>query len=187
MFKTRMVNFKKTEIIILVILWIILLTTCLISILNDFVIYTSDFLGLIGLIIVTAIATLRPEKLFKSVFVLLLLGLFNLVSFSFSVRMVFRFGSSDSVNLGIQIISFVLLTVLLIRKREKVRKFYKEVFTQTEEEKEQSKNNFQNQFTAKFERLSDREIEIKLQQDLVPEAIKALEAIKEERKGNIVA
>ncbi|WP_339755764.1 hypothetical protein [Algoriphagus aquimarinus] len=182
-----MENFKKTEIVIIVILWIILITTSLISILNDFVIYTSDYLGLIGLIIVTAIASLRPEKSFKSVFVLLLLGLFNLVSFSFSVRMVFRFGSQDSINLGIQIISFVLLTALLVRKREKLHRFYNEVFMQTEEEKELSRKNFQNQFTAKFERLSDKEIEAKLQQDLVPEAIKALVEIKEERKRNTVS
>ena len=93
------------------------------------------------------------------------------------------FGISVLVTPGIQLISLIMLSVLVIKKREKVGEFYRETFGKTEEEKEQSRLNAYNRFKMKFNGLTDREIENKLQQDLVPEAISALNEIKEQRKN----
>ncbi len=178
-----MEKFKKTEIIILAILWTMSLSTYSIALLNNYVLYTSDYLGLAGLTIVTLIAYFKPEKSFQSVLVLLLLGLFNLLSFAFFFNIVMTFGFSVLMTPGIQLISLALLTVLVIKKRNEVGQFYRETFGQTEEEKEKARQSAQNRFKMKFEQLSDREIEIKLQQDLVPEAISALNEIKKEREN----
>lgn len=62
--------------------------------------------------------------------------------------------------------------------------FYRETFGLTEDKRENERKNAQNSFKIKFEQLSDMEIEIKLQQDLVPEAIAALNEIKAERKNS---
>ena len=93
------------------------------------------------------------------------------------------FGFSVLVTPGIQLISFLLLTVLLVKRRREVGQFYRETFGQTEEEKDNARQSAQNRFKMKFEKLSDKEIETKLQQDLVQEAIFALNEIKKERKN----
>ena len=174
---------NRAEIIILAILWTMSLTTYTIALLNNYVLYTSDYIGLLGLTIVTLIAYFKPEKSFQSVLTLLLLGLFNLMSFAYFINVVITFGFSVLVTPGIQLISFGLICVLIFTKREKVIDFYRETFGQTKEQKELSRKNAQSQFKRKFEQLSDREIESKYQQDLVPEAISALNEIIAERKN----
>ena len=178
-----MEKLKKTEIIILAILWAMSLTTYSIALLNNYNIFPSDYLGLAGLTIVTLIAYFRPEKSLRSVLILLLLGLFNLLSFAYFFNIVMSFGISVFVTPGIQLISLIMLSILVIKKRQKVIDFYLEIFGETEEEKQQSRLRFQKQFKIKFEQLSDKEIENKLQQGLVPEAIAALNEIKEERRN----
>jgi len=166
---------KKTEIIILVILWTMSLTTYSIALLDNYVLFPSNYLGLVGLTLVSLVAYFKPEKSFESVVLLLILGLFNLFSFAYFLNFV--------VTPGIQLISLVFLGVLVVRKREEARELYKETFGRTKEEKVQSKQNSHDRFKRNFEQLSDEEIESKLQQDLVPEAISALTELKEERKN----
>lgn len=178
-----MEKFKKTEIFILAILWAMCMSTYSIALLNNYALFISDYLGLLGLTIVSLIAYFKPEKSFQSVLVLLLLGLFNLLSFTYYFNIVMLFEFSVLMTPGIQLISLVLLTVLVIKKRNEVGQIYREIFRQTEEEKDKSKQSTQNRFKMKFEKLSDREIETKLQQDLVPEAIYALKELKKERKN----
>ena len=178
-----MEKLKKTEIIILAILWTMSLSTYAIALLNNYNLFTSDYLGLVGLTVVTLVAYFKPEKSFQSVLILLSLGLFNLLSFAYFFNIVMTFGFSVLVTPGIQLISFVFLSILIVRKRDEVGELYRATFGQTEEEKEQTTQNSQNRFKRKFEQLSDKDIENKLQQDLVPEAISALNEIKEERKN----
>lgn len=181
--KTEMEKFKKTEIIILAILWSMSLISYSIALLNNNVLFTSDYFGLAGLTLVTAIVCIKPEKAFQSVLMLLFSGLFNLLSFAYYFNVVITFGFSVLLTPGIQLISLVLLIVLIIKKRNKAGKFYRETFGLTEDKRENERKNAQNSFKIKFEQLSDMEIEIKLQQDLVPEAIAALNEIKAERKN----
>ena len=64
--------------------------------------------------------------------------------------MMMSFGFSILVTPGIQLISFVLLMVLIIKKSEKVGQFYKEIFGQSDEESEKTKQNTQNRFKRKL-------------------------------------
>ena len=178
-----MEKFKKTEIIILAILWVMSLITFSIALLNNYVLYTSDYVGMIGLAIVTSIAYFKPEKSLQSVLILLFLGLFNLLSFAYFFNIVLTIGFSELVTPEIQLISFVFLIILIVRKRDEIGQLYRSTFVPSEEEKEKIRQSSQNQFKRKFEQLSDKDIENKLQQDLVPEAISALNQIKEERKN----
>ena len=178
-----MEKLKKTEIIVLAILWAMSLTTYSIALFNNYNLYTSDYLGMTGLTIATFVAYFKPEKTFESVLVLLLLGLFNVLSFAYFINLVMTFGFSFIVTPGIQLISLVLLSVLVVKKPKNVGQFYRETFGQTEEKKEQSKQNTQKRFKRKFEQFSDKKIDNMLQEGLIPEAISALNEIKEERKN----
>jgi len=174
--------FTKTEFVILLILWLGSLITYSIALINNYDLYVSDYLGLGGLIIATTISVFKPEKALVSVIILLLLGLFNLLSFVYFVNVVISFGIVILVTPGIQLISLVLLIVLSIKEKEKVRELYQQTLGETEDEKENAKLNAKNRFKLNFEKLTDKEIDYRLEQGLVPEAIEALKEIKEERK-----
>lgn len=178
-----MERLKKTEIIILLILWMLSLSSNGIALLNDYVLFPSDYLGMVGLFIVSTISFVKPERVLLSVIVLLILGLFNLVSFAYFFNWVFTFGFSVLLTPGLQLISLIALVVLFVSKRSEVAQLYRETIGQTKEEKERVVQYSQNRFKAKFERLNDQEIDLKLQQRLVPEAMAALNEIKEERKA----
>jgi hypothetical protein len=77
-FRKTAMNKIKTEILILVILWIVSLTTYSFALMNNYVLHTSDYLGLFGLIVVSTISYFRPEKLFGSILILLIFGLLNI-------------------------------------------------------------------------------------------------------------
>lgn len=178
-----MEKLRKTEIIILTVLWSLSLSTYSIALTNNYILYPSDYLGLLGLTIVSLIAYFKPHYSFQGVLILLLVGLFNLISFIYFFNIVMTFGFSVIVSPGIQLISLVLLSVLVIRKRDEVGRFYQLVFAKTQEDNDHSKKISQARFKTKFNQYSDEEIENKLQQDLVPEATSALNEIKAERKN----
>lgn len=180
-----MEKLKKTEIKILAILWLMSLTTYSIAIFNSYNLLTSDYLGLVGLATVTLISYFKPERSFLSVFILLLIGLFNLMSFAYFFNLVFSFRVFVIRTPGIQLISLVLLSILILSKRKIIWDLYQNYFQQTEAERQQSRLNAHKRFRMKFENLSDKEIELKLQEDLVPEAISALKELREERKNAI--
>jgi hypothetical protein len=106
---------------------------------NNYDLYISDYLGLGGLVIATTISAFKPEKALVSVIILLLLGLFNLLSFVYFFNFVISFGIVILVTPGIQLISLVLLIVLFIKEREKVSELYQQTFGETEDEKENAK------------------------------------------------
>lgn len=178
-----MERFKKIEILILSSLWVGALSTYSIALFNNYVLFNSDYLGLIGLTVATIFTIIKPNKSLPSVLIILILGLFNLLSFVYFFNVVLTFGFSGFVTPGIQLISLVLLVVLLITKKVEVFGFFQNIFEQTEEERKQTERNIQNSFIEKFEKLSDNEIDYKLGEGLVPEAIEALKKIKEERKN----
>ena len=176
-----MKNLKKTEFIILIILWTASISTYTIAVLNNYDLFTSDYLGLFGLTTCTILSLIKPEKSLVNVFILLLLGLFNILSFAYFINVVFTFGFSIFVTPGIQLISLILLGLLTINRRNELASIYQKVFGQTEEEIRQSNIDSKNRFKVNFTSLSDHEIESKLQEDLVPEAIVALNEIYKER------
>jgi hypothetical protein len=138
-FRKTAMNKIKTEILILVILWIVSLTTYSFALMNNYVLHTSDYLGLFGLIVVSTISYFRPEKLFGSILILLIFGLLNILSFAYFINLVMSFNFTVFVTPGIQLISLVLLIFLVIKKPERVIKYYRETFGYTEQEREQSR------------------------------------------------
>jgi len=172
----------KTEILILVTLWIVSLTTYSIALINDYVLYTSDYLGLIGLILVSTISFFRPENLLGSILILLILGLLNILSFAYFINLVMTFNITLFVTPGIQFISLGLLIILIIKKPQKFIEYYRETFGYSEQEREETNHLTKERFKERFEKLSDEQIEINLKEKLVPEAIAALNEIKIERK-----
>lgn len=181
-----MKNLKKTEIVILIILWVMSLITCSIALFHNYILYTSDYLGFLGLTVVSLICLFKPEKRFQSVLTLLVLGFFNVLSFTYFFNIVMTFGFSVMVTPGVQLVSFVLIILLLIKRRKLVKKLYRQTFGQTKEERQQSKQTSKNRFKSKFEQLSDGEIENRLRQDLVPEAKFALTELMEERRNKTI-
>jgi len=126
---------------------------------------------------------LRPEKLIIGILILLFLGLFNLMSFAYFINVVLTFGFSILVTPGIQLFSLILLGFLVVRRRKELINIYHKEFGQTEEEIQQSKIESKNSFKNNFYSLSDYEIELRLKENIVPEAKQALIEIMEERNN----
>lgn len=177
-----MKNFKKTEFIILATLWVCILATYPYALFSGYVLYTSDYLGFIGLSIATFYSFRNPAKSFEALLILLSLGLFNLLSFIYFFNVVFTFGFSIFVTPGIQILSLALLIIIISQKREKFSTVFHSSFGTTEEESEAKRSSLKNSFKNKLEKLTDAQIEARLQDDLVPEAKEALLEIISDRK-----
>ncbi len=170
------------EYLILAVLWISSISTYSYALLNNYNLYNSDYLGLLGLIILTIYAFIKPNKIADPLLILMSLGLFNLVSFIYFYNVVFTFGFSNIVSPGIQLYSLILLTILIIIKRERVYKIYQIFFGQTEKEMEQISQLQKESFMKSFKELTDKEINSRLQEKLVPEAREALTELSKERE-----
>ena len=140
--------------------------------------YTFDYRQYIGLIllVICTIIFFMNRKIYKYLIALILiLGMINLVSFS---TYYIRFGISI---IEIQFIPFASFLIYLYIFKKEIRSIIKK---SKHAEKESNKNseNMKNHFKHKFEKLSDKEIENRLSQNLVPEAIQALTELQAERK-----
>ncbi len=179
-------KYKTIESKIILTIWLLCIVTYVLALLNNFILQISNYLGLLGLIVVTIISYYKTELTTKSLFILLILGLFNIFSFIYFIDFAFVFRFLSIVSPGIQGYSLILLIILLYNKREKLSNIYDKKFGQTSEEIDKEKLNSKNNFKQKFSQLTNEEIEKKLQQDLLPEAILALNELKEERiKGDV--
>lgn len=170
---------KKTEHLIISILWCLLLITLLISWSLGLLFSLKNAMALTALTVVTIILYLSPKQAFKALFVLLLLGTFNLLEFA-PIGFAFTFGFQGVVSPGIQLVSLAFLFVLILKRSDIVKERYAQILGVNGEKKVNV--NTQNRFIQKFEKLSDDEIDRKLQEKLVPEAIHALQTIKDSRK-----
>ena len=126
---------KRTEFIILYVIWISLLSTLIISLINDYQLLTSDYLGMIGLLIVTIISVVRPAKALTSLLILLFISVFNIFSFLFYFNVVIKFNLSMMMTPGIQLFSLILLITLALRKKNRILHMYNTSFGQTDEDK----------------------------------------------------
>jgi hypothetical protein len=176
-----MKNIKQTENLIIIILWLCVLATFPYALLNNYVLLSSDILGLTGLTFLTTLSIYNPKLKFKGLMILLLLGLFNLVSFVYFFNIAFSFGISTFLTPHIQLLSLILIVILVIKRANKFGAVWIKLFGQTEKETEQRKESLKNGFKSRFNKLTDEEIEKKLQNKLVEEARQALIEIQNER------
>ena len=138
--------------------------------------YLADYKFYLGVILLSINTFLyfKKRNLFTLVFIItLLLGVINLVSFSWVYL------SLEVIHIKVQIIPFIILLIFFYILREDLIAYYRT----PENEKQRNFENLKNRFKNNFENLSDKEINSKLNENLVPEAIEALKEIKSSRKN----
>lgn len=175
---------KQTENILLILLWALALSTFTVAVLNNYSLFISDYIGLAGLAIVTGVFIYSPDKKTKSLFFLLIPGVFNLASFIYFYNVVFTFGFGTFLSPGVQLLSLGCMAVLVLKRQRKVADMLNNMFGKTEEDIQSAIEQRKEYFRVKFSNLSDSEIDVRLQNDLQSEAKQVLLEIQKERKEN---
>ncbi|MCH2236183.1 MAG: hypothetical protein MK078_18265 [Crocinitomicaceae bacterium] len=174
---------KKTENLILLLLWILSASTFTTALLNNYNLFISDYIGIAGLLVVTTIFIFKPEKKIEALLFLLIIGTFNVASFVYFFNVVFTFGFGTLVSPGIQIVSLIFFTVLFLKRKNKMTKIVRYFLGTTEEDKLQAFEQRKNNFKERFKDLSEQEINTRLANDLQPEAKQALIELKKEKNA----
>ena len=131
----------------------------------------KEYMGIFFLLVVT-ISFFIERKIYQKILLfVLLLGMFGLISFS---TYIITFGF---LFIHVYLIPFFILILYMYIYNKDLKKY----FTISENEKKESSLRLEKKFKRKFSKLSDEEIEIKLEENLIPEAIKALKNIKNAR------
>ncbi|MEH0155543.1 hypothetical protein V6R21_15455 [Limibacter armeniacum] len=175
-------KYLKIEYLIIAFLWLCVLISYSIALLTDYVLYTSNYLGFIGLSITTLIVIKFPEKKTVSTLILLILGVFDLLSFIYFFNTIFSISIAKRVSIEFQELSFCLLLILLFSRKEKVILIVRSLLKTTPKDIAEQSNSMHNRFKTKFQMLTDKEIEDRLCNDLTFEAREALLEIQRERK-----
>ncbi|MQP53728.1 MULTISPECIES: hypothetical protein [unclassified Flavobacterium] len=148
-----------TEIIIIFILWL----SVILSLYLNYKFDIFFIFGIIGLSIVTLTNKKLTEISLTILIVILLFSSFNLIKFSLAF----------SLNFGvISIPNFILLLVLLYRKRNQVLDLKEKWFAEDEEEIENQKIRKIEFFKNQFKNLSEAELNRKLSEDKLTEEAK---------------
>jgi len=131
----------------------------------------KEYMGIFFLLVVT-ISFFIERKIYQKILLfVLLLGMFGLISFS---TYIITFGF---LFIHVYLIPFFILILYMYIYNKDLKKY----FTISENEKKENSLRLEKKFKRKFSKLSDEEIEIKLEENLIPEAIKALKNIKNAR------
>lgn len=131
----------------------------------------------ITLLGISAILFFLNRKVYKYVFgITLILGLVNLIGFSKSITSISLF-NLPSIQLLVVPIIGIYIWIYIDEIQHKVRG----IIGRSKEQLEFESNAQINGFKQRFEKLSDKEIEKKLSENLVPESIEALRQIQKER------
>jgi len=174
---------KKTENLILLLLWVLSASTFTAALLTNYNLFNSDYVGIAGLLIVTTVFIFKPEKKIEALLFLLIIGTFNLASFIYFFNLVFTFSIGTLVSPGIQILSLLFFSLLVLKKKSKVIKIVRYFLGNTEEDKKQAFERGKNTFKEKFAKLSEEEINSRLASNLQPEAKQALIELKKEKNS----
>lgn len=159
-----------TEIIIIFILWLSVILSLYLNYKFD-IFFTF---GIIGLSIVTLTNKKLTEISLTILIVILLFASFNLIKFSLA------FGLNFGV---ISIPNFILLIVLLYRKRNQVLDLKEKWFAEDEEEIESGKKRKTEFFKNQFKNLTEKELNRKLSEEKLTEEAKnaIIELLKVEK------
>lgn len=140
---------------------------------TNYVFTYRQYIGL-SLLLICTLLFFKNRKIYKYLTAMtLIVGLTNIIGFSTSIITV---GISI---IQVQLIPLIVLFIYVYIFQTEIKKLIEKP------ESEQSNNindKLKERFKQKFEKLSDKEIESRLNQNLVPEAISALEEIQTERK-----
>jgi predicted membrane protein len=159
-----------TEIIIIFILWL----SVILSLYLNYKFDIFFIFGIIGLSIVTLTNKKLTEISLTILIVILLFASFSLIKFSLA------FGLNFGV---ISIPNFILLIVLLYRKRNQVLDLKEKWFVEDEEEIENGKKRKTEFFKNQFKNLTEKELNRKLSEEKLTEEAKnaIIELLKVEK------
>ena len=167
---------------LILVLWLGAFITYSIALANDYLLYLSDKIGLVGLVIVTIINWKRQKHGLLSLSILLFMGMLNVASFVYFINIIFAFGYFNyPISPGIQLYSFLIFFILILVRRPIFLGWFKKALGTSDEKSEDDFRASVERFKAKFKHLSDAEISLKLNQGLVEEARLALIEIRDER------
>ncbi|MCB0541220.1 MAG: hypothetical protein H6571_16585 [Lewinellaceae bacterium] len=165
------------EAIPLIILTIIGIYSIIEVITSEYIFGIQQHVGL-TLLGISIILFFANKRIYKYIFgITLLLGLVNLIGFTTSILTMNFFG------LPIQILMIPLIAVYTWVNKEEIKPKIQNLLGNSNEQIKLESNSKINGFKRRFEKLSDNEIESKLNQNLVSEAIEALKQIKKEREN----
>jgi len=166
---------KNKNLILLILLSLVSIISIIIGLASNWVFSYNLWIGLC-LLIICFILYYQKHKRFKSFFgIILILGVFNVIQFvPFGFRIYF-------ILIPFELIPTFFLLIFIYLNKSRVLDLIQDWFTTSDEEKEKSSLSKYASFKKDFQNLSDKEIENRLNQALVPEAKKALLEIKKER------
>ena len=142
---------------------------------TDYIFNGQQYIGL-ALLGVSLILFFTNRKTYKYIFgVTILLGLFNLIGFTTS------FVTMNFLFIPIQLIVIPILLIFTWINQEQIKPKVQSILGTTEEQILSESNSKISSFRKRFEKLSNEEIEIRLNQKLMPEALEALKQIQQER------
>jgi hypothetical protein len=164
---------KNRNLILASILLIITLISLLLGFYYQWHFEIRFYLGLFALVF-TILAYFKIKGIANYLFgFILVLGLFDLIHF-----VPFSIGINFSI-LKIHLIPFVFLMIFYLLNRQNINEKIRN-FNEPSDSEELSRENSQIEFfKIKFQNLSETEIDKKLKEDLVPEAIEALKILKD--------
>lgn len=141
---------------------------------GNYIFGVKQYIGL-SLLLICTILFFVNRKFYKYLlFLTIITGVIGLIAFS-STIVTFGIGLIE-----IQLIPFVALVIYFFVFKSKIISMLNN--PKSEKEKENDFENSKNRFKRKFKNLSESEIKLRLNENLVPEAIEALEELKNELK-----
>lgn len=171
-----------------IIVWVLILGAVLtfgLALTLGYKITYNQYAGILAIMIASILVFTDSKKTLGVLFIILALGTFNLLGFGYFIDAAMTFGISKAniaINSpGIQLYSLILLIILIRKRKDNLKTLYQKHFGQTKEDYRKAKEANGTRFRKKFESLSDSEVLERLEHDLVPEAKKALNEIKEQR------
>ncbi|WP_338793656.1 hypothetical protein [Bernardetia sp. MNP-M8] len=160
-------------------LGICIILSVLINLISDYTLDYKEYIGFGIAIVGISLFFIRvvPNKIYAIyTFLMIILGVFNVVSFSI-YHLVFTLNS-----ISFQIIPCIALCIYFYAFRKDIKKNWENIVREIESSKIEQQSKQKINFKRKFEKLSDKEIERRINQGLTLEAITALEEIQLERK-----
>jgi hypothetical protein len=177
------------SILIISFLWILTIYSLIVTTRTEYELNTSNYIAYALLLILTFLKVVNVKKLNTILGVILLLGMLNLISFTYKTYSI-SFGITIAEirlnTIGLQPLSLVLLLVLILFDVDGARNILKKIFPETKPDNFKDKDNLKKSFREKYKGLTQIELEtiVKNESSYQKEAILAAKDLLEELKLN---
>ncbi len=179
---------KHSESIILTIIWLISIYSLTITIVKNYEIGISNYIGYILLVAITILTIIKFRNRRTVIAIFLLIGSFNLFQFTYSTTTLFFslsiFGKAYS-SIGLQPVCLTLLFFFVLINRSEVTSTLKKIILSVPNKK-QKEQNIENEFYQKIKEKPDSDLLkiIENKKDYQAEFINAAKKVITERKTN---